>query len=89
MNRRNERGRVLGEQLRHVVQEFRNHGQLLALPRICSGVSGELVTPSMSATSRVLCGVTGSLLLGPLVGLELFFVVVRRAMKSPWRVQGR
>ncbi|WP_437982046.1 hypothetical protein [Sorangium sp. So ce117] len=61
MNRRNERGRVLGEQRRHVVQEFRNHGQLLVQPPICSGLSGELVTPSMLATSQVLGGVAGLL----------------------------
>ncbi|WP_438033245.1 hypothetical protein [Sorangium sp. So ce204] len=60
MNRRNERGRVLGEQRRHVVQEFRN-GQLLVQPPICSGLSGELVTPSMLATSQVLGGVAGLL----------------------------
>ncbi|WP_437620326.1 hypothetical protein [Sorangium sp. So ce1151] len=47
----------------------------------------------MSATSRVLGGLAGLVLLGFVVGLTLFVVVVvfvvRGAMESSWLVQGR
>ncbi|WP_437896222.1 hypothetical protein [Sorangium sp. So ce124] len=46
------------------------------------------MTPSISATSRVLGGLGGLAPLGFLVLSALFFVVVRGAMESSWQVQG-
>ncbi|WP_437672591.1 hypothetical protein [Sorangium sp. So ce131] len=47
-------------------------------------MSGEIVTPSMSATSRGLGGLAGLVLLDLVAGLDPFFVVVR----GPWNPPG-